>query len=75
MESKSKVNPIATFLILCLVLSPSLFLCVAARPKLMPPPPIRFCPACVCCGPPKVAGGCCGCNCGSVDEYQTTSPP
>ncbi|KAF5203351.1 hypothetical protein FRX31_007057 [Thalictrum thalictroides] len=61
MESKSIM---LTFLILCLVLSPTLPSSEAARfnqRELLQRRPI--CPACVCCPGPVPPGGCCRCGC------------
>ncbi|KFK39442.1 hypothetical protein AALP_AA3G245500 [Arabis alpina] len=58
-------------LVLALVFSPTLPCQAAIVPlgsggrKLMtPPPPIRFCPQCVCCAPAP-PGSCCPCRCPS----------
>ncbi|KAF5203356.1 hypothetical protein FRX31_007062 [Thalictrum thalictroides] len=66
MEDKHKAFPIATFLIL---FSPTLLSCATARPE----PPVTYCPACECCGPPRVAGGCCSCSCATIETEATPS--
>ncbi|CAH2053123.1 unnamed protein product [Thlaspi arvense] len=72
METKSsKYNVLLYVFVLVLVLSPTVLLTCQAtsvhlggggRKLMVPSPPIRMCPQCVCCAP-AAPGYCCPCRC------------